>query len=380
MPGDADGVLQLVGVLRNYVNECQILQERAASFDSSFWIGSAAAEFRRRYEAFAPKLSAVSLRLGDTASILNGFATQLSPIQSQALSASTAAGSILNEIQAVTPLANEQRAFQEQQRATALVGKPPRPWTGPNYILQESELQNQYRAQQATFNECVASYNTLAAQTASRLSHISKDSLTNTWLSEIEHYSADVALVALAPELDDYRALVASVDFFKEHMTQTLDVIGVIVAVAAIGAAIVGTDGAAAAALPALIGWVSVGLGAAQITNSSVRYGEGHGTREDLVLGITEGVLSMASGGLIGQAARGVDGAADAESTLSQIGGDVIDPPTAVVPSGATFTTSFAYRLATYTRVLNITNLTSSIQSVGADINSNFSLLDLAAL
>ena len=378
MPGDPDGILQLVGVLRSYVNECQILQGRVDSFNARDWVGSAADEFRSRYERFSPKLSAVSTRLGDTAAILNGFGTQLSPIQSQAMSASTTARSLLGEIQAVTPLANQQKTFLEQQEVGALLGKPPKPWTGPNYILQEGELQSQYRGQQAKFNECIASYSTLVAQIASRLSQISKDSLTNTWLSEIEHYSADVKSVVVAPVRDQYEELVATVDFIKGHMTQILDIIGMIVAVAAIAVMIVGTGGAAA--LP-LIGVVSFALGGAQIANSMVSFKHKDITREQAELGIGIGVLSMVSGGLIGAAARDVDGTADVGSAVSRFGGDIVNPPTVIVPNGATFTTSFASRLTTlYTPVLSFTNLVSSGQSVGTDfINPNYSFLDPVA-
>ena len=164
-------------------------------------------------------------------------------------------------------------------------------------------------------------------------------------------------------------------------MTQILDVIGMIVAVAAIGVLVVGTDGAFAAALPALIGWVSVALGGAQVANSVVSFDHGHGSREQEVLGIGVGVLSMVSGGLIGQAARDVNGTADAGSALERFGGDIVNPPTVIVPTGATFTTSFASRLTTlYTPVLSVTNLVSSGQSVGTDfVDPNFSILDPVA-
>ena len=367
MPGDPEGVFQLVGILRSYVNECNSLQSQLSKFDTSSWIGSAADEFRNRYGYFSPKLINVGSRLNDTSTILNEFAAQIEAIQSQALNASKNAGTILTEIESISHLANEQRMFVEKQELGTLIGKPAQPWTGPNYIEHENELQAQYRSQQLAFSNCVSSYGAIASRTAARLSQVSKDSLSNNWLSVIEHYADDVSSAEAWIVQTEYQGLVATIDFIKGHMTQILDVIGMIVAVAAIA----GSGGLALGVVAALVG-------VAQAANSVVLHHEKKLSTDQMWLGIGEGALSMVSGSLIGAAAREVNGAADAGSTLGNGFMDILSPVEASVPDAATFATSFAFRLTNvYTPILSVVNFYSAEQSLGTDfISPNFSILE----
>ncbi len=256
-----------------------------------------------------------------------------------------------------------------------LVGKPPTPWSGADYIAQERDLQSQFDARQQTFDECVAMYNVLVTQTATRLSQISRDSLTNTWLSEIEHYASDMSATFVAAVEDPYKALVSTIDFIKGHMTQILDVIGFILAVAAVVVLIVGTDGAALSLVATLLPYIGMAVGEAQMLNSAVLYHEGKDSLGQALLGIGTGALDIVGGGLIGQAASEINGTVDATSTVSQVFSDVFTPAEVVVPDGATFASSFAFRLTYfYTPTLDFANLASSgMTALGDFVNPNFS-------
>jgi len=370
MPGDPNGISQLVGILRSYDSECQSLQGKLNGFDITSWVGSAGDEFRQRFAAFTPKLEAVSTRLGETATALDNFASQLTAIQAQAMSARNLAGSVMSEIQAVTPLADEQRKFLEQQELATLIGKPPKRWNGPNYILRQRELQNQYWSQQKIFDGCVAEYNAIVTYTSTRLSQVSKDSLANTLLSEIEHYGADVARAVATSEQALNEAISATIDYVKGHMTQILDYLSMAVAILAI----VTTGGVA-------LGIIAAVIGVAQIGNSVISHEVyGNGSTSDMYLGIASGVLSSLSGGLVGAATRAAKGSievgAAAEGETSSATNlfkngvmDWINPPSFEGTTEIKLLTGFSERLYSfYTPTLKVINFAAGGVSIFQDV------------
>jgi hypothetical protein len=219
LPGDPAAIQQLSSLLSNYANECSSSATKLTNLGDIDWESDAATVFRLRKEAYAPKLNLVSERLSSSSSILGRFGAQIGSLQASALNLRATAQQLQGDIQSIGPMAGEQQSYNERQIAEALVGKPPTPWPGPDYISQESALKASYLNVQFSFDQLVTEYATFSQWCASQLQQVSHDALTNSTFSEIEHYVGDINdFLPLASQIihdfADAAALVALVTAF----------------------------------------------------------------------------------------------------------------------------------------------------------------------
>ena len=196
LAGDPDGIDILVRNLRSYGQEFQSAGQEVSSIAATSWTGPAADQFKVRQEAIAPKLATVANRLLDTANALGSFSQQLRGIQTEAASLCNQAWQVEGELVAVQPLANAQRAHNHKQQLGVALGKPPVPWTGPNYIQREGQFKRNLASLRQRFDGLVGEYQSVAGSCARTLGSISHDGLQNNIFSVLGHYGGNVEHVA----------------------------------------------------------------------------------------------------------------------------------------------------------------------------------------
>ncbi|MGA2875200.1 MAG: hypothetical protein ABSE82_06635 [Nitrososphaerales archaeon] len=193
LPGDPVAIQQLSSLLGSYATECSSSATKLQNLGNIDWQSDAATAFRLRKEAFVPKLALVSQRLSSSSTILWQFAAQVSSYQSSGQDLRANAQLLLNEIQAIEPLVAEQQSYNERQNLEALVGKPPVPWSGPDYEAQEAELQASYNKVKTSFAEVVSDYGVTTQTCTSELQQVSHDALANNLFSVFSHYLGDAS-------------------------------------------------------------------------------------------------------------------------------------------------------------------------------------------
>jgi hypothetical protein len=192
LAGEPQGILQLTRLLNTYAGECLTSAQRVKNLGNIDWNSDAATAFKQRREAFVPKLETVSQRLSLTAGSLQQFAVRLDDLQSSGLSLRSSAQQIKAEIEAITPLANEQHQHNVREDLGMVLGKPPTPWPGPDYMAQLANLQSSFGRLQVAFDGLVSEYGSAASVCTNQLQAVSHDSLANNLFS-VFGYFVDVA-------------------------------------------------------------------------------------------------------------------------------------------------------------------------------------------
>jgi len=360
LPGDPVAIQQLSSLLGSYATECSSSATKLQNLGNIDWQSDAATAFRLRKEAFVPKLLLISKRLSSSSTILRQFASQVSAYQSSGQDLRANAQLLLNEIQAIEPLVAEQQEYNERQNLEALVGKPPIPWSGPDYAAREAELKDSYNRVQASFNDVVVDYETDAQTCTNQLQQVSHDALTNNLFSVFSHDLGDAGgslMVALRDADSFIEEEVHEVNYYLPGTAKLLHEIGNIAGVLSILPIPVLQE----AALAVLVVTLAVDVILKIENPRSVSWETLGGDVFDLA---TVGVLNKAD-----NMVNAAEGASDAEIGFKSW--FVSTTPSSALETSETYLENFPARLVTESKTLTYLGGFNSAISL-ADENSQF--------
>lgn len=283
--GDPETILALVRVLQSHASECENLNQSVTNAGVESWVGDAAIAFQAKKQEFAPKLSQLTMRLSGAGAALLPFANALQSIQSEAQNLAAAARALQGEMSSLAPGVDRQEQHRRDQELGILVGKPPTPWSGPDYIGAMEVCRGRFIGLQQRFANLLGEYQATASNCASALNSISHDGLANSLFSVLAYESQ-----LIGHDIDE--SWQDADRWWREHQSEILRVLhdlgttlSIIAAVFAAAALIAATGGAATpvvALLGEMFGFATAlgtvtGLATMDDDAYAIRDGEQHG-------------------------------------------------------------------------------------------------------
>ena len=192
LTGEPQDVLQLSSRLANFAAVCEGVAGEVDANDLADWVGDAATAFDTHRRRYSPHLEALASRLTGASGVLRVFAQSVDAIQSEARGLLARARGVESELVAVGPLADEQRSYLENQTMGALLGNPPAPWPGPDYVGQQGALQSEMDILRSTFGQLVNEYATTAHSAVVALNALTHDGMSDTRWSILTRGVSDV--------------------------------------------------------------------------------------------------------------------------------------------------------------------------------------------